>query len=68
MLTFELKARARGRAQVKGELVTLEAVPKEITNLIFSLALRRTDLTLVPTYPSSFLSTFLGSTVPPLIR
>jgi len=48
VLTFELKARARGRAQAKGELVSLEAVPKEITNLIFSLAVRRTDLALEP--------------------
>jgi hypothetical protein len=44
VLTFELKARARGPAKVKGELVALEGIPKEITNLIFSLTVRRTDL------------------------
>jgi hypothetical protein len=41
VLSFELKGRARGRAAAKGELVVLEAVPKEITNLIFSLTVRR---------------------------
>lgn len=48
VLTFELKGRARGRAVSKGELVVLEAVPKEITNLIFSLTVRRSDLALEP--------------------
>jgi hypothetical protein len=48
VITFELKGRGRGRVGAKGELVVLEAVPKEITNLIFSLTVRRSDLALEP--------------------
>lgn len=48
VLSFELKGRAKGRSRTGGDLVVLEGVPKEVTNLIFSLTIRRTDLALEP--------------------
>ena len=48
VVSFELKGRRLSRARRGGDLVALEAVPKEISNLIFSLSIRRTDLALEP--------------------
>lgn len=48
VLSFELKGRRTAKKRKGGELVALEAVPKEITNLIFSLSIRRTELALEP--------------------
>lgn len=48
VVSFELKGRRADKARRGKELVALEAVPKEITNLIFSLSIRRTELALEP--------------------
>ena len=46
VLSLELKGMRPAKARRSGELVALESVPKEITNLIFSLSIRRTELAL----------------------
>lgn len=48
VLTFELKGKGSARTKMGEEVVALEAVPTEITNLIFSVSIRRTDLALEP--------------------
>ena len=46
VLSLELKGKRPSKARRGGELVALESVPREITNLIFSLSIRRTELAL----------------------
>ena len=46
VLSLGLKGKRLAKARRGGELVALESVPKEITNLIFSLSIRRTELAL----------------------
>lgn len=48
VLSLELKGKRRARLERGRDLVALESVPKEITNLIFSLSIRRTELALEP--------------------
>lgn len=48
VVSFELKGRDKRRSRMEGDLVILEGVPKEVTNLIFSLTVRRADLALEP--------------------
>ena len=48
VLSLELKGKRPPKARRSGELVALELVPREITNLIFSLSIRRTELALEP--------------------
>lgn len=48
VLSLELKRKREAKARRGAELVALESVPKEITNLIFSLSIRRTELALEP--------------------
>jgi len=48
VLSLELKGKRRARPERGRDLVALESVPKEITNLIFSLSIRRTELALEP--------------------
>lgn len=48
VLSLELKGKRPAKARRSGDMVALESVPKEITNLIFSLSIRRTELALEP--------------------
>jgi len=48
VMSFELKGKDTGKGKASAEIVSLEQTPREITNLIFSLSIRRVDLPIEP--------------------